>query len=235
MAGLRPCPCGCGKICVRRCRPDLSARNSRREWSPESRRALSEVMSGRKQPPRPVEWCAKLSLSLKERFRKYQHPKKGKPHTAEHSAKIAEANYGRVQSVESRRKISVKMAARWAAKPRRHDYPPEWPVARLLALVRDGFRCICGSDGAVGKCKRPDVHHIDHDKSNCALTNLITLCKSCHGSVHLDQSWEETLSAMAYWREHACIRDRLVREGWLMFSASKAASELIQAGRRYAA
>jgi len=40
---------------------------------------------------------------------------------------------------------------------------------------RDGYRCAeCGSKENL--C----IHHIDYDKSNCDMDNLITLCRNCH-------------------------------------------------------
>lgn len=56
----------------------------------------------------------------------------------------------------------------------------------LEALKRDGFKCVkCGDD------KAPHVHHIDgvglgYDRKNRnnALDNLISLCNSCHGTIH---------------------------------------------------
>lgn len=56
-------------------------------------------------------------------------------------------------------------------------YHKEWRTFRRLALERDGYKCaVCGSDD------RLQVHHIipyrySHDHN---LTNLITLCRSCH-------------------------------------------------------
>lgn len=54
---------------------------------------------------------------------------------------------------------------------------------RLKALVRDGFKCRrCGlRDSRKGKLH---VHHIDENNKNHDLTNLITLCNSCHRTVH---------------------------------------------------
>ena len=41
------------------------------------------------------------------------------------------------------------------------------------------------------------IHHIDHDKSNISLTNLMTLCRSCHGKIHsikeFDSFWKEKM------------------------------------------
>ena len=50
---------------------------------------------------------------------------------------------------------------------------------RTLALIRDGYRCrICHEH------QRLDVHHVDLDRNNHALWNLLTLCFLCHRKVH---------------------------------------------------
>lgn len=64
-----------------------------------------------------------------------------------------------------------------------------WTDARKAARRRDKYRCVrCGAT----KAQRPlNVHHIvpalgTHSKTDCAhhLTNLETLCKSCHNVEH---------------------------------------------------
>ena len=48
---------------------------------------------------------------------------------------------------------------------------------------RDGFVCqICGSTPADRESL--SVHHIDGDKKNCSLDNMISLCRSCHTRIH---------------------------------------------------
>ena len=53
-------------------------------------------------------------------------------------------------------------------------YPREWGEQRYLALERDQHCQFCGA------VDRLHVHHINYDKQNCDLDNLIVLCASCH-------------------------------------------------------
>jgi hypothetical protein len=54
---------------------------------------------------------------------------------------------------------------------------------REKAISAKGDYChICGDPGGV------QVHHIDEDKSNNALDNLVPVCPPCHGKIHSDQS-----------------------------------------------
>jgi len=56
--------------------------------------------------------------------------------------------------------------------------------------LRDGFVCcnpLCIS-------KNPNslvLHHIDYDKKNCNLNNLITLCRSCNAKANFDKEWHQ--------------------------------------------
>ena len=46
---------------------------------------------------------------------------------------------------------------------------------------RDGWACVeCGCD----EVKVLEVHHIDGDKDNQDLGNLVTLCRGCHRKKH---------------------------------------------------
>src|SRR5690606_33800465 len=71
------------------------------------------------------------------------------------------------------------------------DYGPSWPEARQAARERDGYTCqqCYALEGDLGK--ELDVHHIvpfrvfglvRHEKAN-SLTNLVSLCASCHARV----------------------------------------------------
>lgn len=49
----------------------------------------------------------------------------------------------------------------------------------LKALKRDNYRCV-----VCPNMKSLHVHHIDGNKENNELSNLITLCSACHRAVH---------------------------------------------------
>jgi DEAD/DEAH box helicase domain-containing protein len=70
----------------------------------------------------------------------------------------------------------------WTNDP--NDYGPNWPAQRNLVRARDGYRCqMCG---APEQGRAHDVHHKtpfrrfeSYQQAN-ELSNLITLCRSCH-------------------------------------------------------
>jgi len=55
----------------------------------------------------------------------------------------------------------------------------EWRNLRWAVLTRDGFKCKCGSRIEL------EVHHITYDRwRREALSDLVTLCRSCHQERH---------------------------------------------------
>lgn len=66
-----------------------------------------------------------------------------------------------------------------------NDYPKLYYKNRKIAFDRDEMMCQCCG------CKEDGlhtnsllVHHIDTDRGNNSLSNLITMCQQCHLSLH---------------------------------------------------
>lgn len=60
---------------------------------------------------------------------------------------------------------------------------------------RDQHTCQLCSRIWNGEKPRFDIHHIDYDKDNFKLVNLVTLCKNCHGKTHYDREhWIRTFT-----------------------------------------
>jgi len=55
----------------------------------------------------------------------------------------------------------------------------EWKQIRERVLKRDGYCC-----RITGSSKKLDVHHIDGNRSNNDLSNLVTLSRELHRAVH---------------------------------------------------
>lgn len=62
---------------------------------------------------------------------------------------------------------------------------------RLKEIVRhrDGYKCqLCGCS-ELENGKKLSVHHIDYEKENCSLINLITLCRRCNSEVNVNRDY----------------------------------------------
>lgn len=57
-----------------------------------------------------------------------------------------------------------------------------WEVIRKEILKRDSYQCrICFNEDIE---KSLHIHHIDYDRDNNSLNNLVALCSSCHFRIH---------------------------------------------------
>lgn len=64
-------------------------------------------------------------------------------------------------------------------------YPSAWTEELKKRIrERDENRCVICAHTPERKKKRLHVHHIDENKENCKENNLVSLCNSCHRSVH---------------------------------------------------
>lgn len=86
-------------------------------------------------------------------------------------------------------------------------YPMLWQRGLIQARVRAKANHTCEGCGMVfqegtnksvnlyedsnGKMRHMigTVHHIDEDKQNCSMSNLVFLCQSCHFSIHA-KNWK---------------------------------------------
>jgi len=106
--------------------------------------------------------------------------------------KIRKANTGYVHTEETRAKLSAVGLARFKANPAPTG-PDHWCwrggdcdygvgfTASLKETVRWLYHHRCATCGQSSRGKRDlHVHHIDYNKKNHSVANLIPLCGSCH-------------------------------------------------------
>ncbi|WP_417936021.1 HNH endonuclease [Haloarcula saliterrae] len=67
------------------------------------------------------------------------------------------------------------------------DYPDDWDRRRRQVYKRDNYECQnCGQKGRRRGDAELHAHHVVPKSvgGSDKLSNLITVCKSCHGSIH---------------------------------------------------
>jgi len=152
------------------------------EWSDEHKRNHRKGLEGH-------------TVSTKTRM-KIGKANTGNTHDAETRRKISENMrdmsgemnpfYGKSHTLETRRQISEIDRPSgedhwwWKDGTSGSGYPDDFWFARKVARERDDFTCqLCGITEE--ECGRElDVHHRDSDKTNNELSNLLSLCRSCH-------------------------------------------------------
>ena len=98
-------------------------------------------------------------------------------------------------------KVSGQKSGRWVHGQGNSGYPRGWTGAyRAFIRRRDGNKCrLCNMTEAQHGKALP-VHHIDYQKENLDILNLITVCRFCHGQMHgrpaAREKWKASLSAL---------------------------------------
>lgn len=145
--------------------------------SEEHRKKISDKHKGRHNSPfTEFKKGMKLSEETKNKIR-LSHL--GKRATEESRKKMSISHKGQKLSKETLEKISGKNCHLWKGGISSLPYSIDWTkTLRQSIRERDKYTCqICGEkQGDIAH----SVHHIDYNKLNCSLDNLITLCKSCH-------------------------------------------------------
>ena len=156
-------------------RKKMSESNKGKIMSKETREKVSKAQKGRKFSD---ERKNKISERLKEQYRlglKKVSPnfKHNKPHSESTKEKL--------------KTYTGDKTSGWQGGISFEPYSVDWTKTLKKSIrERDKYTCqLCGKEGII-------VHHIDYDKKNCNLNNLITLCNSCHTGTNSNRTkWIE--------------------------------------------
>ena len=134
----------------------------------------------------------------KDTKQKQSLAKKGKPQSEEAKRKNSESNsgiknpfYGKQHTNETKQKQSKAKQdiykgvgnPNWNNGSNFEPYGIEFNNERKeLIYARDNYTCQCPD--CEHKTVILDAHHIDYNKNNNSLENIITLCRSCHAKTN---------------------------------------------------
>lgn len=94
--------------------------------------------------------------------------------------------------LEYRKTSTHSFVCRACKKPDK-VYSRTFYINKKIALDRDLKRCQC-----CGTHEGLATHHIDCNKQNNSISNLITLCQQCHISLHMRHTKEELRRSNIY-------------------------------------
>ena len=109
---------------------------------------------------------------------------------------MSKAMMGHKLSDETRKKISVAHTgkSKWEGFAVRQEYPGLSKRRKSETKERDSFICkICGE--YLKGSSRAIVHHIDGNKKNQDMDNLILVCRDCHALIHCRKSVSDEILA----------------------------------------
>lgn len=115
--------------------------------------------------------------------------KKDKKFTEQTKQKMSKKAKGRKLTEEIKRKMSLSRGGT-GIPYENTEYGSEFDSSLKEQIrFRDNYKCkICGCS-QLENGKQLDVHHIDYNKKNNNINNLIALCKSCHMKTNANRDY----------------------------------------------
>ena len=172
--------------------------NGRKRFSKEHNKKISIFNKGKKLSEVHKNKIRNTLMGRKhteEAKRKMSISRTGIPLSIEHKKKVSESLMGRIISNEWRMKISKSRKGKcvgekcpaWQGGKSFEEYGLDWTdILKESIRQRDNYCCrLCGKKQ---KNRNHDVHHINYDKQNNNLLNLITLCDSCHPKTNFNRN-----------------------------------------------
>jgi hypothetical protein len=172
-----------------------------RVFTDEWRKKMSIAATGRKHDSATIEKLRVLHI--------------GYIPTQEQRLKIGLAHRGRKCTPASKQRMSIAQKLKYQldldeGKSRSGENAPNWqgglsfihytktwqPSFKKRVRFRDNHKCqFCGGTSKL------TIHHIDYDKANCKLLNLITLCRSCHSKTNYHRPyWQDYFTNLMIFR-----------------------------------
>lgn len=116
------------------------------------------------------------------------------------SKNIGLANKGKIRSTETRSKISFKTGGT-GIPYELTEYGTEFDSAlKEQVRFRGGYKCQeCGCP-QIENGRQLDCHHIDYNKKNNVLNNLVALCHKCHTKTNFNRE---------YWIKYLLLEEKI--------------------------
>ena len=160
----------------------------------ETRKKLSKALMGHS-----VSKETRIAVSEAQTGNTHRRGKKASKETLN---KMRLANLGKVHSEESKRKTSTTLKKQieegqrvgpnhynWQGGISAEPYCFAWNSKEFKDFIKERDNCKYQNSECKGECNILIIHHIDYDKKNCSLDNLVTLCLSCNSRANFDREY----------------------------------------------
>ncbi|OGZ18929.1 MAG: hypothetical protein A2175_02240 [Candidatus Nealsonbacteria bacterium RBG_13_42_11] len=145
-----------------------------KKLSEETKKKIGDFWRGKKKI-----FSEKHRRKIRELRLRYNKNWKGKCHTEETKRKISKAHQGMKKPWVIPPNNKMENNSNWQGGKSFELYGIDW-TKTLKNLVRKRDNHVCCLCGKPQEDISHDVHHIDYDKKNCNLVNLVTLCRTRH-------------------------------------------------------
>jgi len=193
-----------GKSHTKETKNRIGSANKGRNITEEHKKKISKAQKGRRHT---AATKAKISRNSRHKGKKRDefttysfdgenNPFFGRSHTEESKIKMREWHLGKTVSIKSRARMSFALSGSknpaWRGGISAAPYCPIFynREFRHLILERDSHECqnpLCWETSM-----RLCLHHINYDKRDCRLHNVILVCNSCNARAnHNRKFWQE--------------------------------------------
>ncbi len=160
-------------------------------------------VSWNKGTPQSVEAKEKNKLAHVGLYDGNKNPFYGRKHSEESKIQMSKTKTGIPQSAELIESKTGANSSKWIGGKSFEPYSIIFNNKfKKNIRERDAYRCQdCGILEKESNIKL-HIHHIDYNKQNNKLTNLISLCKSCHGKTNINREyWQRRYEIFVWTKE----------------------------------
>ena len=188
------------RFCSRKCLNDWQRTVTLEEKVGYEKAALikqkrSEKMTGDNNPSKNPDVAGKISNSLKEYLKDNprlgaRNPFYNKHHDEETKKHLSDTKKGKRSYTDTQYEKLLQNTFKgdkchfWKGGISFEEYGKEWNK-KLKTFIKNNFNNSCFF------CYKTEcilaVHHIDYNKQNCSIKNLIPLCRSCHAKTNFNR------------------------------------------------
>jgi 5-methylcytosine-specific restriction endonuclease McrA len=198
---IKYCECGCGQVVKNR----FVHGHAGRCFSEEQKRKMGEAASNIWKDKDFRERMCKIRSEVATKLWKNEEIRE-KRRIASNIARQSPIFKNKMSKIQKKiwenspeRKENIRGENHWAWSygKSKEPYSIDWTDSlKTMVKKRDGYRC---QRCLTHKSELPstlNVHHIDYNKKNSVLDNLITLCVSCHIKTNMNrEKWESVFAS----------------------------------------
>ncbi|MEK6879708.1 MAG: HNH endonuclease signature motif containing protein [Nanoarchaeota archaeon] len=170
----------------------MKLRRTGKKHTEETKKKMSEKRKG---IPHTEEWKFKVKKVFLEKAifnnclncgKSYRTKKfsQSKSRYCSKECQYSSVIFKKMMASNSKPDMKLEKNSAWKGGISFEPYSVDW-TETLKRAVRERDKYICKICGLYGL----DIHHIDYNKKNCDLENLITLCHSCHAKTNYNRDY----------------------------------------------
>lgn len=184
---------GKGKHCSRKCQFETQRLYPNRGCFQKGHKQVGGFVKGCKHSK---EARIKIGIANKNRINGFL----GKKHTEEARKKMRESHLGYAPWNKGKTHMRGEKHPNWRGGITLEEYGKGFDnPLREQVRFRDKYKCRVCECSQLENGKQLNIHHIDYNKKNNQINNLISLCTSCHCKTQWNRNyWKDLIENLIY-------------------------------------